>query len=422
MNLFALQKEFVKTIIRDTVETYSGQWRLIHEAIQNSHDHIQLNRKINRGKIEIDLFVGRNIVSVKDNGTGIAIEKFQNIFLLGGSDKTDAPLRKILKGSQGVGIKSTLFTSKTFKVETVYGEDSWEYEIDGCYRFYEGGFNVEIEPPTTKPSRLPSGSVFTYSIHDYSVQDFLTEIVNEYCEETLREEIPTPEELKTVIETYFRSKTYLGCVQVMLGINSDLKPIDVEVTLHFDFPSLEEHRKINIERCSFLADQKYYQSKIQVAFPGKYLDIGDLHSNLRPSDQADKLYEDFEDVLNNPPDQTIRKILVQKFDKATVKRLLTRPKRTHQTGKLSFEPDQALLRKHKSVLDRINGLYLVIGQRTYLAKYFHIGARQIISVNGLPTNISLNLPHGALSYLNNVYIVLAACRREQADDAQVGHG
>ena len=40
MNLFGIQKDFVKTIIRDTVETYSGQWRLVHEAIQNAHDSI----------------------------------------------------------------------------------------------------------------------------------------------------------------------------------------------------------------------------------------------------------------------------------------------------------------------------------------------------------------------------------------------
>ena len=57
MNLFGLQKDFVKTIIRDTVETYSGQWRLVHEAIQNAHDSIQLNPELKRGKIEIQLSV-----------------------------------------------------------------------------------------------------------------------------------------------------------------------------------------------------------------------------------------------------------------------------------------------------------------------------------------------------------------------------
>ena len=50
MNLFELHKEFVKTIIFDTIETYAGQWRLVHEAIQNAHDAIQINSNIRRGR------------------------------------------------------------------------------------------------------------------------------------------------------------------------------------------------------------------------------------------------------------------------------------------------------------------------------------------------------------------------------------
>ena len=408
MNLFGLQKDFVKTIIRDTVETYSGQWRLVHEAIQNAHDSIQLNTEFKRGKIEIQLSVGSNTVSVKDNGTGIAIEKFPKVFLIGGSDKTPEHLRKILKGSQGVGIKSTLFTSQIFKVESVHGDSFWECEVKDCYKFNDPDFDVDIEPPIPKPAHLPSGSIFTYSLHDYTVQDFLNEVVNEYCEETLYEELKNIEELKTGIEIYFRTKTYLGCVQSMLGINPDLKPIDVEVKLHFDSPSLEDHKGIDIARCSFISDESYYRKEISHAFLGKYIDVLEMHNNLSHRNQADKVYTDFEEVLSHPPDQTLKKIFVQKLDKDTVKRLLDQPKRDRQTRELSFESSRTLLRKHKTVLERINGMYLVIGQRTYLANYFHIESKQHISINGLPTNISLNLPHSALSYLNNVYVVLDA--------------
>ncbi len=408
MDLFNLQKDFVKTIIRDTVETYSGQWRLVYEAIQNAHDSIQLNKKIGRGEVEVHLYVGSNTVSVKDNGTGISIDNFSKVFLIGGSDKTHEHLRKILKGSQGVGIKSTLFTSKTFKVESVYEDYAWDYEVTDCYKFDEPNFNVEIRSPNPKPSRLSSGSIFTYSLPEYTVQDFLNEIVNEYCEETSREELQNIEELKTVIEIYFRTKTYLGCVQSMLGINRDLKPIDVEVKLHFDSPSLEDHKRINIDHCSFISDESYYRKEISHTFLGKYIDILEMHNNLSRRYQTDRVYRDFEDILRNPPDQTSKKILVQKLDKDTVKRLLDQPKRDSQTRELSFEPNSTLLRKHRTVLEKINGMYLVIGQRTYLANYFHIEPKQHISINGLPTNISLNLPHGALSYLNNVYVVLDA--------------
>ena len=408
MNLFGLEENFVKTIIRDTVETYSGQWRFVHEAIQNAHDGIQLNSEIERGKVEIDLHVGSNTVSVKDNGIGIPIDNFSKVFLIGGSDKTDEHLRKILKGSQGVGIKSTLFTSKTFKVESVHEEYAWDYEVIDCYKFNEPNFNVDIEPPIPEPSHSKSGSIFTYSLHDYTVQDFLNDVVNEYCEETSREELQNVAELKVVIEIYFRTKTYLGCVQSMLGVNQNLKPIDVEVKLHFDSPSLEHHKGIDIPSCSFISDESYYRKEIGHTFLGKHIDVLEMHHNVSRRNQVDRVYTDFEDVLSNPPDQTLKKLLVQKLDQDTVKRLLDKPRRDRQTRELFFEPNPTLLHKHRTVLEKINGMYLVIGQRTYLAQYFHIEPKQHISINGLPTNISLNLPHGALSYLNNVYIVLDA--------------
>lgn len=408
MDLFNLQKDFVKTIIRDTVETYSGQWRLVHEAIQNAHDSIQLNKKISRGKVEVHLYVASNIVSVKDNGTGISIDNFPKVFLIGGSDKTHEHLRKILKGSQGVGIKSTLFTSEMFKVESVYEGYAWDYEVTDCYKFDEPNFDVEIKPPNPKPSSLSSGSIFTYSLPEYTVQDFLNEIVNEYCEETSREELQNVEELKTVLEIYFRTKTYLGCVQSMLDLNSDLTPIDVEVKLCFDSPSLEHHKSLDIDHCSFISDESYYGKEISHTFLGKYIDILEMHSNLSGRYRADRVYTDFEEILRNPPDQTSKKILIQKLDKAAVKKLLSRTKRDRQTRELSLEPNSALLSKHRTVLERINGVYLVIGQRPYLANYFHIDPKQHISINGLPTNISLNLPRGALGYLNTVYLVVDA--------------
>jgi hypothetical protein len=408
MKLFELQDAFVKVIIRDTIETYSGQWRLVHEAIQNAHDAIQRNLEIKRGRIDIDLFIGSNKTSIRDNGTGIAIENFANIFMLGGTDKAQLgdELKKMLKGSQGVGIKSTLFTSDVFEVESVYDNYSWKHRIENCYRFQERDFDSQIEQPKPQSSNLPSGSVFVYSLYDYSVQDFLNELASEYCDETAREEIKDETDLKIAVETYFRSKTYLACTHAMLGINTSLKPVEVNVTIHFDFSSLEQHKAMEIERCWFLSDQSFYRKTVSCTFPAKYLDLMEIYQELGQYQQADKVYKDFEDVLRNPPDQTIKKLLIQKFDQESVPRLLDRPRKDRETGELVFEPNESFLKKHRTVLQRINGMYLVIGQRTYLSKYFHIGAKQIISVNGLPTNISLRLPHGALSYLNNVYVVL----------------
>jgi len=119
MNLFDLQKQFVTTLIHDTIETYPGTWRLVHEASQNAADAIYKNESVKRGIVAIDLHVGTNKVVVKDNGVGIPIHNFNSIFQLGGGDKRDEAVRQFLKGSQGVGIKATCYTSRYFKVVTI---------------------------------------------------------------------------------------------------------------------------------------------------------------------------------------------------------------------------------------------------------------------------------------------------------------
>src|ERR1051326_8622496 len=168
MNIFQLEQSFVKTIIADTIETYSGQWRWVHEALQNAHDHIQLNSNITEGVIEVYLSVASNMVTVKDNGTGIEIGKFSHIFLLGGSDKTETQLRKMLKGSQGVGIKSTLFTSTLFRVETVHSGESWKYELKDCYKYKDPSYSQDIVAP--KPNPLAALPVPRLHIHLTSIQ------------------------------------------------------------------------------------------------------------------------------------------------------------------------------------------------------------------------------------------------------------
>jgi hypothetical protein len=75
-------------------------------------------------------------------------------------------------------------------------------------------------------------------------------------------------------------------------------------------------------------------------------------------------------------------------------------------GSSILEADQTLLTKHSKILSNLNGIYLVIGQRPYISKYFELSTKQLLSVNGLPTNIVLNPPRGALSYLNNVHILI----------------
>jgi len=411
-SLFDLQGDLVKTIIKDTVETYSGQWRIAHEALQNSHDAIQLNPSIKNGLIEIELHIGTNLVRVKDNGTGIDSQKFKNVFLLGGSDKAyETTARKLLKGSQGVGIKATLFTSEYFKIVSVHGNHSWEIELINCHDFLNPEFIDDLIEPRVSDSSLPSGTTLEYRLHDFSVADFINEVLEEHFEdvyihdEQIENQQLALEQVLKVLEVYFRAKTYVGCVQSLLEINPRLKPVEVKLSLHLDANTLKEHRSLEIKQSPALSEDVNHGKTFTWHFPGKYLDMLEIHSSLDKKDRADKVYKSFEDVLENPPAETLKKLLIQKFDKDQAKRLLYRFKKK-EDGTRGLEQDNVLMQKHRKVLDMLNGIYLVIGPRPYLSKYFWISTKQLLSVNGLPTNIVLNPPRGALSYLNNVHILI----------------
>lgn len=409
MKLFGLQADYVKMLIKDTIETYSGQWRIVHEAIQNSHDAIQLHDGTSQGKITVNLHMGTNKVDVTDNGKGIPVKEFPTVFTLGGTIKGDPNMRKILKGSQGVGIKATVFTSDFFQVETNCADGKWSKRIDGCWKFLEPDFDDDIGDPEIQKS--DSSSFFTriiYSLHDYSVNDFFREIISQYCNELGIEKISSEKELLALLELYFRTQTYLGCVQSLLGVSEGTKPIRVTVNAILDYPTLEAHRRSVIAECPFISKDEYHGRALKTEFPAFYSDFGEIHGALRRPDRVDRLFDHLSEVIENPPDRNLKKVLIQKITKGQAKLLLSKIRRDYKTGKAQLIENREKLEKHKNLLDKLNGIYLVIGPRPYLNKFLHLSAKQLVSVNGLPTNIGLNPATGSgkLGYLLNIHFVM----------------
>lgn len=408
MQLFGLQVDYVKMLIKDTIETYSGQWRIIHEAIQNSHDAIQLCDGIDRGEIKIDLHIGTNKIVVTDNGKGVPIEEFPTIFTLGGTAKGDPKLRKLLKGSQGVGIKATVFTSKFFEIETAYADGKWSKRVEGCWKFLGPSFDDYIGEPNLQKSDSSIWTRISYSLHDYSVGNFFEEIIYEYCNELGIDEIKSEKELLDLMELYFRTQTYVGCIQSLLGIGHDLKPIQVIVNVRLDYPTLEDHRRNTIPQCSFISKDEYHGRVLRCEFTATYSNFEEIHGSLKRSERVDRLFDHLSEVIENPPDPNQKKVLIQKIKAEQAKLLLSKVKRDSGTGRVQLVNDRERLEKHRRLLDRLNGIYLVIGPRKYLTKFLHLSPKQLISVNGLPTNIGLNPPRGAgeLGYLLNIHFII----------------
>lgn len=312
----------------------------------------------------------------------------------------------MLKGSQGVGIKATCYTSTYFKIETVHNQQTWNYIAEDFCKFNDPSFQAQLIEPSTEPTDKINGTILEYRLNSYSVEEFLTELADEYCAETEQEAIPNEQEFKRAIETYFRMKTYLGCVQRLLGVNAALKPIDVEVNVHFDFQTLEMHESLLASKWDFVTNAGYFQKIISHSFPGKYLDVLEIYKALPKSDKADRLYTNIINVLRNPSDSNLKKVLIQKFEKDDAKQLLCRTQTDTDTQQLVLEEDPVKIQRHRAFLNAVNGLYIVIAQRPYMGKYLQMGPAQTISVNGLPTTITITTPRGGLGYLNNIHIVI----------------
>lgn len=409
MKLFELQDQYVRKLIRDTIETYSGAWRLVHEAIQNSHDAIQLREGLDRGEIVVDLHMGTNQVSVQDNGVGIPVEQFPTMFTLGGTVKGDHELRRLLKGSQGVGIKATVFTSDYFEVETVSGGAMWSKRIDDAWRFDQPEFDDRVEEPNVVSSGSEvDGTRVSYRLHDYSVRDFFAEITEEACNELGVGEIASEAELLNLVELYTRTQTYLGCTHALLGLTEGLKPINVKVNLRLDYPSLAAHRECDVPKCPWLPTEEYHARTLTRDFPAKYYEVEEVHAALARGQRADRMFTNFEEVVENPPDRALKKFLVQKMRDTQARRLLCKVGRDTATSRPTLVENAEILAKHARLLEKLNGVYLIVGPRGYLTRFLKLSPRQVLSVNGLPTNISLNPPRGAgaLGYLLNIHLVV----------------
>lgn len=409
MNIFQSNSMYIRTLIKDTIETYSGQWRLIHESIQNSHDSIQRRQGGTEGHIHIDMFVGSNKVVVRDDGTGIPISKFDSLFQLGATDKKEEEFRRILKGSQGVGIKATIFSSTYFRVATAHSTGSWSIEVNDFYRYFEEEFDGDVpDPQVDAQSPNETGTEVAYQLHDYSVSDFLHEVAEEYCRELSIEFLERESDLLEALKVYFQTNTYLGCLSALFGMIEERKNITVSFSLHLDYGTLEEHRQASFPYSPFLNQDAYHGTILRRSFPANYCDFDVTHSALDQHNKADVLYTHISEVLERPTPLERRKLLIQKFTPEQARYLIGNIRKDRVTNQHRLELDDAAIAKHAPFLNKLNSVYLIVGPRQYLNHHLHLAPKQSIAVNGLPTNISLNPPRGAgeLGYLPNIHLIV----------------
>ncbi|MBV1795863.1 ATP-binding protein [Siccirubricoccus sp. G192] len=106
--------EEIRHQIRGVLDSYSHEWDLLSELLQNSVDAI---REKTSGKGHISLLVDApaRIIRVRDNGVGINPAEIARLLRPFGTNKSNKP-KQI--GEKGVGLKFVMFSSSKLKVST----------------------------------------------------------------------------------------------------------------------------------------------------------------------------------------------------------------------------------------------------------------------------------------------------------------
>jgi hypothetical protein len=428
-NLWNLGEEYVKSLLENTIETYPSEWRLIHEALQNSIDSFIdettgspiLNLPPDP-TVRVELKLGSNSVKVSDNGKGVSINHFPDFLFLGSGTKgkrVPENVRKLLKGSQGVGIKATVFTSEHFKIRTICANKYWEKEFPNFSNYLDPNFTEEIEEPTEIVRNEPSGTELELALKNYSVLDFINDRVREFFEAIRLDDKKVDESgnllfedekkapkfrIEKVLMRYFKTQTYVGDIsrRITAGV---LPKIKFELILNCDFPKEDEQR---------YAIKGFWPMKAGDVITSidtvEYLDfiseIKKIDKKLQP-----KIVTNYKEIMENG----------KKFEQLTVfSQVLTKQDIEDLTGKLKRRgkndppgsTENVLVRDNDKIsanylaLYKINGAMLYIAPRPFNRRILGHRPTITVSVNGLPTDITLEVTGGALGYVPSVHFVL----------------
>ena len=424
VDLFSLdrddQVESVRNQLVTAIETYPRDWRLIQEPLQNAIDSFfdptDATYRPPVGdavpSVDVTLNIDENWVSIKDNGLGIPSAQFKLLFYPYATKKRrdgSRSYRRALKGSQGIGLKATVFSSEHFELKTIHQGLEWSYARENLCDYYRPEFDSRFARPATTNSEGPSGTFIKLRLKDYSVADFVKERVSEFATRLQLELTPDgasfsygsqilKPRLERVLWHYFQTQTYAGDLSRSFGVEPRLPDIELRVKVvsshPIAIPGLEPittgEAKSHVGY--FSAKSAYEQTfRARDRATTQFVDESWYTLVERDRNLEGSIYEThiFGDEIPK---------LLGKFAKSAV----------GQANPYQFvPPDSARIRQFQTALSRINGIKIVIARAETLRWRLGIPTEQVISVNGLVTDIPLVLGRvGNTGYRTSTHIVM----------------
>ncbi len=110
---------YLKQNAKNILVSYSHDWDIFAELLQNATDAIDINNYTEVGKLEIIYNIKDRFIIVKDNGIGINEDEFRQVFTPSVTFKGNS---KRQRGEKGVGLSFLVFSTNKLEVETCNNE------------------------------------------------------------------------------------------------------------------------------------------------------------------------------------------------------------------------------------------------------------------------------------------------------------
>lgn len=414
------QRESIRNQLATAIETYPRDWRLIQEPLQNAIDSFFdmssgtfLPPSAGAGPaVEVTLNVDENWVSIRDNGQGIPIDQFKVLFYPYTTKKQrngDRKYRRVLKGSQGIGLKATIFSSDSFSLSTVHGGMKWEYSREHLCDYDAAEFDSRFPRPAPAPAADPSGTLIRLRLKDFTVTEFVQERVNEFATKlqlVLSEDGSSflygsqtlKPRLERILWYYFQTQTYAGDLTRWLGYAPPLPDISLKVNVvaaaGVTIPGVER-----VTTASQVANVGYFSAKQA------------YEHSFRARDKVSTPFVDEPWYSLIEADRNLEgSIYETNLWGDEVPKLLGTFSRSAPGSAKPYTfvpPERPRLESYRVALQRVNGIKIVIARAETLRWKLGLPTDQLISVNGLITDIPLVLGRvGNTGYRSSAHIII----------------
>ena len=421
--------DIVRGQLKKIVDIYDLEWIVVHELVQNAIDAIQANHKVTEGQVDLVLDIDNDEVTVKDNGTGFTHDL--KLLCPGGTGiEKRLSSRSPAKGYQGVGLKAVMYSTTLFEIESQTNDQHWTFLAENLASYIESEegnipeYMLETvdssgdKTYTTVKARFRSG---TLGIFLSGLNRFLNENSVKWKdlyrkEKNDRNTEPIDKYIEHFFSWYFRTQSYVGCVNRLLNIPvknistkefEKVKPVSVQLRLKSSKRFVEIDGTVGNWLKSL--GTKEFKTKI----PNRAWDYSEI---VKENHSRAAKYRLTPDIVTTKPNSSDWDTKKASFRDCFLNLKLT-PNDEEDDFRKKYADFIALLERPRSrikaeefkdVLEKITGIYLAIG-RTSVFETLGItnhGIR-VIASNGTPTDHDLTvLSTSSTWYLETIHIVI----------------